>query len=152
MRLINNDVRSVPKAKHLLAKILILGLFCLCADCKEKPQEGLDPKAVLANAPNIPIGHQVRIRSTRATLDAGLAGALGTLSGFTTPSQTGIAVIGDGKYDVAFAVQLKNTDTQSWFDPELLEFVGRTSSLEIEIYGKRWIWNANGSLIRSPAP
>jgi len=149
--LINNDVRSVRKPKLRSAKILILGLFCLCAGCEEKPQKGLDPKTVLANAPNIPIGHQVRIRSTQTTLDAGVAGALGTLSGFTTPSQTGVAVIGESNDDVALAVQLKNTPTQSWFAPELLEFVGRTSSLEIEIYGKRWTWNADGSLIRSPA-
>jgi len=147
-----NDVPSGCKTKLRLAEILILGIFCLCAGCKEKPPEGLDPKAVLANAPNIPIGHQVRIRSTQTTLDAGLAGALGTLSGFTTPSQTGVAVIGESKDDVAFAVQLTSTGAQSWFAPAVLEFVGRTSSLEIEIYGKRWIWNANGSLIRSPAP
>lgn len=147
----NNNVRLVNTTTHRSIIFLFLCLLSPSIGCKEKsPQTKLDIDAIVANAPIIPMGHRVRIRGTKITLTAGLAGRSGTLAGFTKPSYSGVAVIGEAKEDVAFAVQFENPDTQAWFAPELLEFIGRTSTLEIEISGKHWTWSADGSLIRSP--
>ena len=147
----NNSVRLVSTTIHRSVIFLFLCLLLPGIGCKEKlPHTKLDVAAISANAPDIPIGHRVRIRSTKTTLTTGLAGRSGTLAGFTRPSHSGAAVIGEAKDDVAFAVQFENPDTQAWFAPELLEFIERTSTLEVEIYGKHWTWSADGSLIRSP--
>ncbi len=134
------------------------GIFCLVIvlgslGCKSKSSEkgvDIDLDKVIANAPRFPIGHNVRIASTPTTQAAGVASRIGKLAGFTTPSQTGETVIGEAKDDIAFGVEFKNPDALMWLPPELIEFTDRTSDLEISIYGKRWLWRADGTLDRLP--
>jgi hypothetical protein len=135
--------------RHALAFLCLLSLAIGCE--KKSSDSTVDIDKVLANAPRFPVGHKVRIRSTPATQAAGVDGRTGNLAGYTTPSMTGLEVIGEIKDDVAFGVEFKNPHTQLWFAPELLEFLDRTSDLEIQIYGKRWQWRADGSLAKSPA-
>ena len=75
-----------------------------------------------------------------------MAHRLGRLKGYTTPSVTGFEIIGEAKDDVAFGVEFETSNVQYWFPPELLEFVGRTSDLEIKIYRHRWLWRTDGSV------
>jgi hypothetical protein len=118
--------------------------------CKSKSSENeIDVDKVIATAPRFPIGHKVRIASTPTTQAAGVAGRTGTLAGFTTPSQTGENIIGEPKDDIAFGVEFKNPDALMWLPPELIEFTGRTSDLDITIYGQRWLWRSNGTLDKS---
>ena len=137
---------------------LCLGVLILCAmvttpGCKSKSSDksvNIDVDKILASAPRIPIGHKVRIRTTPVTQTAGFSGKVGNLSGFTMPSSTKIEVIGEATHDIAFGVKFKDRDEAYWFPPELLEFIDRTSNLEIDIYGKRWTWRTDGTLEKMP--
>jgi len=50
------------------------------------------------------VGDRIRVRATRHTEQEGIAGKTGIVHGFTTPSQTGVEVIGDSTDDYAIAV------------------------------------------------
>jgi RNase P/RNase MRP subunit p29 len=123
-----------------------------CLGCKSKPSEDskVDIDKVIANAPQFPIGHRVRVIKVPQTESSGIAGRIGNLAGFTTPSRTGIEILGVAEHDIAFNVTFQNPDDSAWLAPEYLEFIGRTSALEIDIYGKRWSWRAEGTLNQRP--
>lgn len=123
-----------------------------CLACKSKPSEDIkvDIDKVIANAPQFPIGHRVRVIKVPQTESSGIAGRIGSLAGFTTPSQTGVEIIGEADHDTAFNVRFQNPDGNAWLPPEYLEFINRTSALEIDIYGKRWSWRADGALNQRP--
>jgi hypothetical protein len=67
------------------------------------------------------IGDLVHIRTTPDTLAAGYADKTGTCFGFTTPSQTGIEVIGPLTEDYALVVGFDD-GTHAWFSRPLVEF------------------------------
>jgi hypothetical protein len=69
------------------------------------------------------IGDIVRVRATHATRDVRLAGLEGQVFGFTTPSITGIEVIGGPESDYALNVHFEELDSGHWFVPDLLELV-----------------------------
>mgnify|MGYP000285989531 CR=1 FL=1 len=71
----------------------------------------------------IAFGDNVRVVSTPLTVSLGLAGLTGAVYGETTPSVTGVEVIGGAAHDYAINVQLDGRDESLWFAPELLEFV-----------------------------
>ena len=56
---------------------------------------------------SISFGDHVRIRSTESTVDLGLAGLVGQVDGETTPSVTGVDVIGEMTADCAFNAPVK---------------------------------------------
>ena len=65
-------------------------------------------------------GPVVVLRST-ATVEAGIAGALGTCVGFSEPSSSGVApVIGGAPKDVALAIDLGEGRSPIWVNPDLL--------------------------------
>src|ERR1044071_9411990 len=86
-------------------------LFLMIAGCEresEKNKWGIDPDLLAAKNPALSLMHDnVRIRVTPATEAAGVAGRIGNVAGFTTPSMTGVKVIGEIKEDLAFSAYLR---------------------------------------------
>ena len=67
-------------------------------------------------------GDTVRIARTAETMASGHADREGTCYGFTTPSVTGVKVIGDSGNDDALNVGFED-DTSAWFDPSIVVFL-----------------------------
>jgi hypothetical protein len=78
-------------------------------------------------------GDNVRIRDTPLTQSLGLAGLTGTVLGETTPSVTGIEVIGEIKSDFAVSVLLDVRDESPWLSPELVEFLDHSPGITCSI-------------------
>jgi hypothetical protein len=95
----------------------------------------------------ISFGDNVRVTSTPLTVSLGLAGLTGAVYGETTPSVTGVEVIGGVAADYAINVQLDGRDESLWFAPELLEFVDHAPGTEIVIGNKRMVRSASGEWV-----
>jgi hypothetical protein len=75
----------------------------------------------------------VRVRSAPETQVLGVAGQVGQVYGETTPSVTGVSVIGGSGRDYAINVHFKERTDTLWFDPKLLEFVDHAPGTTITI-------------------
>ncbi|MBX6312193.1 MAG: hypothetical protein IRY99_04640 [Isosphaeraceae bacterium] len=95
----------------------------------------------------ISFGDNVRVASTPLTVSLGLAGLMGQVYGETTPSVTGVEVVGRSAADYAVNVQLDGRDESLWFAPELLEFVDHAPGTEIVIGNKRLVRTASGEWV-----
>ena len=96
---------------------------------------------------SISFGDTVRIRATGETERLGLAGQTGTVYGLTTPSVTGVQVIGSIAKDRALVVNLEGKNDPLWFDPELVEFLNHTPGTTITIGGRSYIRDVDGEWI-----
>jgi hypothetical protein len=92
----------------------------------------------------ITFGDRVRIRLTETTETLGIAGQMGIVNGRTTPSVTGIEVIGSSSKDLAIAVTLEAQTKQLWFAEEILEFVDHGPGTTVEIAGRKLIRDEHG--------
>jgi hypothetical protein len=92
----------------------------------------------------VTFGDRVRIRLTDATEVLGIAGQTGTVFGRTTPSVTGVEVIGKSSEDLAISVALDGQTTQLWFAEELLEFVDHAAGTTVEIAERKLIRDERG--------
>lgn len=92
-------------------------------------------------------GDNVRIRVTKATEAAGVAGLKGQVYGESTPSVTGVEVIGSPLSNFAINVHIAERDEGFWFAPELVEFLDHAAGTEVRLDGldMRWIRTAEGS-------
>jgi hypothetical protein len=99
----------------------------------------------------ISFGDNVRVCSTPETLARGLAGRLGSVRGETTPSCTGVEVIGPLTDDFALCVHLDD-DQPLWFAPDLLELVDHAPGTAIRLEGvpMTWVRSAQGEWIEIP--
>ena len=70
---------------------------------------------------------RVRIRECPETIAASVALLEGEVYGFTTPSVTGVEVIGGAPDDYAINVSLEPSGTCLWFRPDLVEFIGHNA-------------------------
>ncbi len=132
-----------------IAYLIAFLLFVVVAGCEResvKNKWGIDPDELVAKNPALSLMHDnVRIRVTPSTEAAGVAGRIGNVAGFTTPSMTGVEVIGEVKEDLAFSVMFENPHMQLWFAPDLLEFVDHAPGLKIEIGKTKLTRRADGS-------
>ena len=95
-------------------------------------------------------GDNVRIRSTPETESWGFAGRCGTVSGFTTPSSTGIEVVGRFSEDYALAVMFEDPPAcDAWFARELVEFIDHGPGTEIRIGNIKAVRNSDGTWIET---
>ncbi|MGJ4786942.1 hypothetical protein [Leptospira koniambonensis] len=96
-------------------------------------------------------GDNVKIKSNDITQKLDLAGKTGQIYGETTPSVTGVEIIGAGENDYALSVYFEDSNEQLWFSADLLEFIdhapGTTMSLGIGKNKKKWVRNAQGEWI-----
>jgi hypothetical protein len=94
----------------------------------------------------ISFGDRVRIRLTEATETLGIGGRIAIVNGLTTPSVTGVEVIGTSSKDLAIAVTLEGQTRQLWFAEEVLEFVDHGAGTTVEIPGRKLIRDEHGFL------
>jgi hypothetical protein len=104
------------------------------------------------NSPRIAFGDKVRVCTTRRTEQEGIAGKTGIVHGFTTPSQTGVEVIGDSADDYAIAVMIEGKSNATWFAANLLEFVDHQPGTTVEVGGVRRIRDEWGEWHDSKLP
>ncbi len=90
-------------------------------------------------------GDNVRIRDTAVARDHALAGLKGEVFGVTTPSVTGVEVIGTLTADVAINVHFSSLNKAFWFAPELLEFLDHGAGTVITIGTHRLVRSSDGS-------
>jgi len=95
----------------------------------------------------ISFGDNVRVASTPLTISLGLAGLTGAVYGETTPSVTGVEVIGRTDEDYAINVQLEGRDESVWFAAGLLEFIDHAPGTEVVIGNKRIVRSASGEWV-----
>jgi len=102
---------------------------------------------------SLSFGDNVRVRVTPETAAVGLDGAVGQVYGVTTPSVTGVTVVGTTTDDCAFAVQCEGRQDAVWFSAGLLELVDHGEGTEIRLDGvdKKWTRAADGSWIETNA-
>jgi len=67
---------------------------------------------------------RVRIKSTEETQRLGFAGREGLVHGWTTPTVTGVKVIGSPQNDFAIVVHFDDAEEGFWFSEDLVETVG----------------------------
>jgi hypothetical protein len=103
---------------------------------------------------NLPIsfGDNVRVRSNELTESAGLAGLIGQVYGETTPSKTGVEVVGKITNDYALNVFFIELDESVWLIPELLEFIDHAPGTEFQIEGasQKFVRNTSGKWATVP--
>ena len=95
----------------------------------------------------ISFGDNVRIVSTPLTVSLGFAGLTGAVYGQTTPSVTGVEVIGEIANNCAINVNLSESNESFWFAPELLEFVDHAPGTEMSVGDKKFVRSADGEWI-----
>jgi len=88
----------------------------------------------------ISFGDNILILATELTLELGLAGLVGNVHGFTTPSVTGIEAIGASGEDKAFNVFVDQRNESFWLSPDLLEFVDHAPGTTVTLDGVPKIW------------
>jgi hypothetical protein len=89
-------------------------------------------------------GDRVRVRETPDSSEHGLVGMVGDVMGFTTPSVTGITVIGQNE-DYAINVRFSGDENDYWFGRDVLEFVDHSPGTKITIGAKSFVRSADGS-------
>jgi hypothetical protein len=102
----------------------------------------------------ISFGDNVRVRTVPETIRLGLAGMTGQVHGETTPSVTGVEVIGDVRDDYAFNVFFEDRNEGLWFSADLLELVDHAPGTEIRLDGvsKKWTRDERGEWIEEAVP
>jgi hypothetical protein len=94
-------------------------------------------------------GDNVRVRATPVTESHRVAGLTGVVHGWTTPSVTGVTVIGGAEQDYAVVVHFELHE-DLWFAPELLELLNHGPGQEVRVGQKRWIRSEAGAWIEAP--
>jgi hypothetical protein len=76
----------------------------------------------------------------------GLANLIGNVHGETTPSVTGVEVIGESEVNRALNIFFADQKKGFWFATELLEFIDHAPGAEIRLKGvpKKWIRSTTG--------
>ena len=105
----------------------------------------------MAESTSVAFGDNVRVRRSPETEAYGVAGLCGQVYGTTTPSVTGVSVIGQVTRDCAVNVHFEGRAETLWFAPELLEFVDHAPGTEVRLSGvsKKWVRGASGEWIET---
>jgi hypothetical protein len=93
----------------------------------------------------------VQIVRTAETIATGHADRTGACHGFTTPSVTGVSVIGDTGNDRALNVAFDD-GTAAWFDPSLVAFLDFNAGQVMTIGEKSFVREATGEWVESADP
>ncbi len=99
-------------------------------------------------SPRVSFGDTVRIRPTELTRELGLADLTGTVYGHTTPSVSGVEVIGASGEDFAVNVNLPDRGEALWFAESLLELLDHGAGAELRIGGVTLVRAPDGSWVK----
>lgn len=76
-------------------------------------------------------------------------GRTGRVYGWTTPSDTGVQVIGSVTNDRALSVKIEGQNEPLWLDPDLLEFVDHAPATTARIGNTSFTRSADGEWIEN---
>ena len=95
---------------------------------------------------------RVRIKSSEETQRLGLAGLEGIVHGWTTPSITGVEVVGDRGGDHAVNVHFDELGEGFWFAGDLVETIDHGAGTVVTRDGvdKEWVRLPNGEWRERP--
>ncbi len=100
----------------------------------------------MSNSKPVSFGDNVRIIEATSTVASGHAGQRGSCFGWTTPSITGVEVIGGCEDDYALNIGFEAEEVpDAWFDPCLVEFVDHHVGGRISIGDNAFIRAEDGS-------
>ena len=96
-------------------------------------------------------GDRVLVLSAPATNAAGIAGQRGVVYGITTPSVTGVTVVGSAALDKALNVFFEESGQNFWLAPQLVEFIDHDPGATMNLKGvpKQWTRDSAGAWIES---
>ena len=97
---------------------------------------------------------RVRIKATEDTERLGLAGREGRVYGWTTPSSTGVVVIGEMRDDSAINVHFDDSNSNFWFSAELVETIDHGAGTVVSLDGQdiEWVRLTDGTWEQRPRP
>ena len=103
---------------------------------------------------DITFGDTVLVLSAPETEAVGIAGKKGRVYGLTTPSNTGVEVVGTLRRDHAINVFFEDLDRSVWLPQELLECVDHGAGTVISLDGvnERWVRRDDGSWAELKSP
>jgi hypothetical protein len=127
----------------------------LASGFKRTPADKRNPSGSPMSAPvgelGLSFADHIRVLAAPETERAGLAGSVGQIYGFTTPSITGISVVGDLREDFAIAVQFEGRPEAVWLAAQVVELVDHAPGTEIGVGTKRLVRDASGEWTEPPA-
>ena len=94
-------------------------------------------------------GDRVRIKQSPETVAAGVAGLEGNVFGFTTPSMTGVEVVGGAPDVQALNVSIDTLGNDLWFRTDLVEFLHHHVGMEMAVGNVRAVRQSDGSWAES---
>jgi len=94
-------------------------------------------------------GDRVRIKESPETLATELAGVEGDVYGFTTPSVTGVTVIGGAPNDHAINVFVESKKADFWIRPDLIEFVHFNAGSETVVGNVKAVRQTDGTWLET---
>lgn len=99
----------------------------------------------------ITLGDNVRIVRSPETSQLGLADRVGVCHGFTTPSVTGVEVVGDLTVDLAYAVHFQDDGhDETWFSPDLVELVDHAAGTKATVGDRQFVKADDGTWVPWP--
>lgn len=102
----------------------------------------------------VSFGDNVRISDSDSTIASGHAGRVGVCYGMTTPSVTGVEVVGDAGDDVALNVHFDDQAVEdAWFSPVLVVLVDHAAGSRATVGDHAFVKTEDGSWVsESTAP
>ena len=92
----------------------------------------------------VAFGDNVRIVSAAATVELGIAGLTGNVYGVTTPSITGVEVVGGSQSDTAVNVFIEEIEKDYWLSPDLVELIDHAPGTTFSIGSREWVRTEDG--------
>jgi hypothetical protein len=94
---------------------------------------------------DISFGDNVRIVRSDATTASGHADLSGVCYGLTTPSVTGVEVIGNAPDDAALNVHFDDEGIEdAWFSPELVQLIDHAAGSRATVGGREFVKGSDG--------
>jgi hypothetical protein len=92
----------------------------------------------------VSFGDNVRVVESPLTKELGISGLTGQVYGETTPSISGVEVIGDLQSDAAINVYFEELETDYWLSPNLVELIDHAPGTTFSNGDKEWVRTEDG--------
>lgn len=99
---------------------------------------------------DISFGDNVRIMVSDSTTESGHADRIGVCYGMTTPSVTGVEVVGGAPNDVALNVHFDEEVPDAWFAPELVVLVDHAVGSRATVGDQAFVKTDGGDWVPQP--
>jgi hypothetical protein len=100
---------------------------------------------------NISFGDNVRIVASDSTSASGHADLIGVCYGMTTPSVTGVEVVGGAIDDVALNVHFTDQEVKdAWFGPELVTVIDHAVGSRATVGDQAFVKTEGGDWVPEP--